>query len=222
MRILKILLVEDDQMLNRSLTKLLKTQNYSVDQAFDGVEAFELLDVFEYDLVILDVMMPKMDGFTFIKKLRKEGNEVPVLILTAKDSLEDRVTGLDLGADDYLVKPFEFEELLARIRAMLRRKKRDILSDTIKVGELAINISKRQVMKGKEVIELTAKEYEVLEYLARNKGHILSRDQIREHAWDLEYEGGSNVIDVLIKNIRKKTKEPELIKTKRGIGYVIY
>lgn len=218
---MKILLVEDEPSLNRSLVKLLKTQNYSVDPAFDGQEALDHLRVFEYDLIILDVMMPKMDGFTFVEKLRHNGNEVPVLMLTAKDSLDDRVKGLDLGADDYLVKPFEFEELLARSRALLRRKKRDILSDSVQLDGITINIAKKQVKKAGKVIDLTAKEYEVLEYLVRNRGHVLTRDQIREHVWDLDYDGESNIIDVLIKNIRKKTGETTLIKTKRGLGYVI-
>ena len=218
---MRILLVEDDRALNRSLVKLLKTQNYSVDPAFDGQEALDHLLGVEYDLIILDVMMPQMDGFTFIKKLRTQGDEGPVLMLTAKDSLADRITGLDLGADDYLVKPFEFEELLARIRAMLRRKKRDVLSDTVQIGDITINIAKKQVKKEATLIELTAKEYEVLEYLCRNRGQVLTRDQIREHVWGFEYEGESNIIDVIVKNIRKKTKDPALIKTKRGLGYVI-
>ena len=186
---MRILLVEDDRALNRSLVKLLKTQNYSVDPAFDGQEALDHLLGVEYDLIILDVMMPQMDGFTFIKKLRTQGDEVPVLMLTAKDSLADRITGLDLGADDYLVKPFEFEELLARIRAMLRRKKRDVLSDTVKIGDITKNIAKKQVKKEATLIELTAKEYEVLEYLCRNRGKVLTRDQIREHVWGFDYEG---------------------------------
>ena len=218
---MRILLVEDDRALNRSLVKLLKTQNYSVDPAFDGQEALDHLLGVEYDLIILDVMMPQMDGFTFIKKLRTQGDEVPVLMLTAKDSLADRITGLDLGADDYLVKPFEFEELLARIRAMLRRKKRDVLSDTVQIGDITINIAKKQVKKEATLIELTAKEYEVLEYLCRNRGQVLTRDQIREHVWGFEYEVESNIIDVIVKKIRKKTKDPALIKTKRGLGYVI-
>lgn len=218
---MKILLVEDDKDLNRSLQKLLKTQNYSVDPAFDGKEALAYSTNFDYDVIILDVMMPKMDGFEFITRLRASGNEVAVLMLTAKDALEDRIKGLDLGADDYLVKPFEFGELLARLRALLRRKERKVLNDTLKLGDITLSIAQKQVTKGKEVIPLTAREYEVLEYLARNRGQVLTREQIREHVWDFAYEGESNIIDVLIKNIRKKTGEAALIKTKRGLGYVI-
>ena len=162
-----------------------------------------------------------MDGFTLIEKLRQKGNTVPVLILTAKDSLADRVKGLDIGADDYLVRPFEFEELLARIRALLRRKKREVLSDTVQLKDVTINIAKKQVKRAGQMIELTAKEYEVLEYLVRNRGQILTREQIREHVWGLDYEGESNIIDVIVKNIRQKFADATLIKTKRGLGYVI-
>lgn len=218
---MKILLVEDEKDLSRSLQKLLKTQNYSVDLAFDGQEALDYIAHFEYDVVILDVMMPRMDGFEFITKLRATGNEVAVLMLTAKDALEDRIKGLDLGADDYLVKPFEFGELLARLRALLRRKERKVLNDTVHFGDITLSIAQKQVKKDGQVIPLTAREYEVLEYLARNRGQVLTREQIREHVWDFDYEGESNIIDVIVKNIRKKTGEPALIKTKRGLGYVI-
>lgn len=218
---MKILLVEDDQALSKSLTKLLKTQNYSIDTAFDGVEALEYAQAFDYDLIILDVMMPRLDGFGFIEKLRATGNDVAVLMLTAKDSLADRVKGLDLGADDYLVKPFEFDELLARIRAILRRKERSVLSDTLVLGDVTLNVSQKKVTKNGEKIDLTAKEYEVLEYLARNRGYIKTQEQIREHVWDFDYDGESNIIAVLVKNIRKKTGTSGLIKTKRGLGYVI-
>lgn len=218
---MKILLVEDEKDLSRSLQKLLKTQNYSVDLSFDGQEALDYIAHFEYDVVILDVMMPRMDGFEFITKLRATGNEVAVLMLTAKDALEDRIKGLDLGADDYLVKPFEFGELLARLRALLRRKERKVLNDTVHFGDITLSIAQKQVKKDGQVIPLTAREYEVLEYLARNRGQVLTREQIREHVWDFDYEGESNIIDVIVKNIRKKTGEPALIKTKRGLGYVI-
>lgn len=218
---MRILLVENELNVDQSLAKLLKEQNYSVDTVFDGQAAFEHLSVFEYDLLILDVILPLMDGFTLIEKLRQKGNTVPVLILTAKDSLADRVKGLDIGADDYLVRPFEFEELLARIRALLRRKKRDVLSDTVQLRDVTINIAKKQVKRAEQMIELTAKEYEVLEYLVRNRGQILTREQIREHVWGLDYEGESNIIDVIVKNIRQKLADATLIKTKRGLGYVI-
>lgn len=221
---MKILVVEDEKDLNKIITKYLKKSNYSVDSAYDGEEALDYINVGEYDVIILDIMMPKMNGYDFIKRIRRDKNNVAVLMLTAKDSLEDKVKGLDLGADDYLVKPFEFDELLARIRAMLRRNYRESATNILVIGDVELDTIKKSVTKNGSIIELTAKEYEVLEYLLRNKNHILSREQIREHVWDFDYEGESNIIDVLIKNIRQKiddNKEESIIQTKRGAGYVI-
>lgn len=221
---MKILVVEDEKDLNKIITKYLKKSNYSVDSAYDGEEALDYINVGEYDVIILDIMMPKMNGYDFIKQIRRDKNNVAVLMLTAKDSLEDKVKGLDLGADDYLVKPFEFDELLARIRAMLRRNYRESATNILVIGDVELDTVKKSVTKNGNIIELTAKEYEVLEYLLRNKNHILSREQIREHVWDFDYEGESNIIDVLIKNIRQKiddNKEESIIQTKRGAGYVI-
>lgn len=221
---MKILVVEDEKDLNKIITKYLKKSNYSVDSAYNGEEALDYINVGEYDVIILDIMMPKMNGYDFIKRIRRDKNNVAVLMLTAKDSLEDKVKGLDLGADDYLVKPFEFDELLARIRAMLRRNYRESATNILVIGDVELDTVKKSVTKNGSIIELTAKEYEVLEYLLRNKNHILSREQIREHVWDFDYEGESNIIDVLIKNIRQKiddNKEESIIQTKRGAGYVI-
>lgn len=221
---MKILVVEDEKDLNKIITKYLKKSNYSVDSAYNGEEALDYINVGEYDVIILDIMMPKMNGYDFIKRIRRDKNNVAVLMLTAKDSLEDKVKGLDLGADDYLVKPFEFDELLARIRAMLRRNYRESTTNILVIGDVELDTVKKSVTKNGSIIELTAKEYEVLEYLLRNKNHILSREQIREHVWDFDYEGESNIIDVLIKNIRQKiddNKEESIIQTKRGAGYVI-
>ncbi|MBX9096962.1 response regulator transcription factor [Streptococcus gordonii] len=222
---MKLLLVEDEVDLNRSLTKLLKKEHFSVDSAFDGEEALEFIEMMDYDLIILDIMMPRMDGFAFLEKIRQAGRQVIVLVLTARDSLEDKIRGLDLGADDYLVKPFEFEELLARLRALLRRQQRELVSQKIDLGNLVLDLNKKIVLKDDQVLDLTAKEYEVLEYLARNRDHVLSREQIRDHVWDFDYEGESNIIDVLIKNIRRKIdqdKTQSIIQTKRGVGYVIW
>ncbi|HFZ6416123.1 TPA: response regulator transcription factor [Streptococcus agalactiae] len=210
---MKILVVEDEFDLNRSIVKLLKKQHYSVDSASNGEEALQFVSVAEYDVIILDVMMPKMDGFTFLKLLRNKGSQVSILMLTARDAVEDRIAGLDFGADDYLVKPFEFGELMARIRAMLRRTNRQVSSDDIQIQDITINLSTKQVWRNNNLIDLTAKEYEVL-----------SRHQIREHVWDYDYDGESNIIDVLIKNLRRKldnNRDGSLIKTKRGLGYVI-
>ena len=221
---MKLLLVEDEADLNRSLTKLLKKEHFSVNNAFDGEEALEFIEMMDYDLIILDIMMPRMDGFALLEKIRKAGHQVIILVLTARDSLEDKIKGLDLGADDYLVKPFEFKELLARLKALLRRQQRDLINQKIDLGHVVLDLTKKAVLKDNQVLDLTAKEYEVLEYLARNRDHILSREQIRDHVWDFDYEGESNIIDVLIKNIRRKIdlgRDNSIIQTKRGAGYVI-
>lgn len=221
---MKILIIEDDLDLNRSIQKLLKTQKYSTDAAYDGEEALDFLAVSDYDVILLDVMMPKMDGFAFLKELRSQGNRVPVLMLTARDALEDRVSGLDMGADDYLVKPFEFEELLARIRVLLRRHSELSLSNILQVADIEINLTTKQVYRQQSPVDLTSKEYQLLEYLASHQGQVISRDQIREHIWSFDYEGESNIIDVLVKNLRRKLdqgREGSIITTKRGLGYVI-
>lgn len=221
---MKLLIVEDDQALNNSMVKLLKAKGYSSDSAFNGQEALDFIAVAQYDLVILDVMMPVMDGLTFLEILRQQDKELPVLMLTAKDTLDDKITGLDAGADDYLVKPFEFEELLARIRAILRRRSPDVATSRIPVGDLELDLASQQVFRGKEAIDLTAKEYQLFAYLAQNQDQVISKDQIREHVWDFDYEGESNIIEVLIKNLRRKLdtdRKNSLIKTKRGAGYVI-
>ena len=220
---MKILLAEDEVDLNNVVTRYLKKNGYSVDSVLDGEEALDYLEYSEYDLVILDIMMPKVDGFEVIKKLRDKGNHTSVLMLTARDSADDKVKGLDLGADDYIVKPFDFNELMARIRAVVRRKYGNS-SNKLVIGDLILDTSEKSVTRAGKQIELTAKEYEVLEYLMQSKNRILSRDQIKEHVWDFDYEGDSNIIDVLIKNIRKKIDiedGKQIIYTKRGLGYVI-
>ena len=220
---MKILVVEDEKDLNNIITKHLKKNNFSVDSVFNGEEALEYLEYGAYDLIVLDIMLPKINGYEVVKKLRENKNETAVLMLTARDSIEDKIKGLDLGADDYLIKPFDFGELLARIRALVRRKYGNT-SNTMEIDDLCIDIAKKTVVRGGKNIELTGKEYEVLEYLIQNKGHVLSRDKIRDSVWDYGYEGESNIIDVLIKNIRKKIdigNSKQLIHTKRGLGYVL-
>ncbi|MFR8441303.1 MAG: response regulator transcription factor [Campylobacter sp.] len=217
---MKILVVEDEIDLNNVIVKHLKKDGYSVDSAFNGEDAMDFTAVARYDLIVLDIMMPVMDGLTFLQKSRAAKLTTPVLILTAKDEVDDVVKGLDAGADDYLVKPFDFKELLARARTLIRRNSGSAANE-IYAGELKIDLSKKSVELGGQSIELTSKEYEILEFLMLNKGRILTRDQIKEHVWDFDYTGGSNVIDVLIKNIRKKLGECEIIQTKRGLGYVI-
>lgn len=220
---MKILVVEDERDLNRIITKHLKKNNYSVDSCFDGQEALDFISYSEYDFIITDIMMPNVDGYEFIDKLRANKNNTPVIMLTAKDTLEDKIVGLDSGADDYIVKPFEFDELLARIRVLMRRNY-GLATNIIQIEEVTLDLAKKQVAKSGEIIDLTGKEYEVLEYLMKNKGSILSRDQILNHVWDYEYEGASNIVDVIIKNIRKKLDRGEgntIIYTKRGLGYFV-
>ena len=220
---MKILVVEDEKDLNRVITKHLKKNNYSVDSCFDGEEALDYISYGEYDLIITDIMMPKIDGYGLIKQLRNDKNSTPVIMLTAKDGLDDKILGLDSGADDYIVKPFEFDELLARIRVLIRRNY-GFATNIIQVDDVVLDISKKLVTRSGKSISLTGKEYEVLEYLFKNKTGIISREQILNHVWDYDYEGASNIIDVIVKNIRKKldvgSKKP-IIHTKRGLGYFV-
>ena len=176
-----------------------------------------------YDGLVLDIMMPKLDGVQVVKRLRREGNSVPVLLLTARDSIEDRVAGLDAGADDYLIKPFAFEELLARLRVLLRKPQGD-KTNVLRVGELELNLSTRQAARGGQEISLSSKEFSLLRYMMQNAGIVLSRDKLEQHVWDYDFSGGSNVIDVYIRYLRKKIdegRETKYIHTVRGHGYVL-
>lgn len=220
---MRILIAEDERDLNTIITKKLSADGYSVDSCFDGNEAIEYLDAAEYDAVILDIMMPHTDGFGVLSHLRKQGKATPVLFLTARDSIADKVKGLDSGANDYLVKPFSFEELSARIRAMTR-KTFGMTDNILQVADLIMDTGSRTVRRGEQEIELSAKEYKLLEYLMRNRGIVLSREKIENHIWNFEYEGGTNVVDVYISYLRKKidgSSENKLIHTVRGSGYVI-
>ena len=220
---MRILVAEDERDLNSLLKKRLKEADYSVDSCFDGEEVFDYLMGAEYDALILDIMMPKMDGITVLRQLRAQHNAVPVLLLTAKDSIEDRVTGLDAGADDYLVKPFAFEELLARLRVLLR-KPMTVKATILKTGDLSLHLDTRQVFRGEKEIQLSSKEFSLLRYMMQNAGIVLSRDKLEQHVWDYDFSGGSNVIDVYIRYLRKKIDEgheQKLIHTVRGHGYVL-
>mgnify|MGYP003296495104 FL=1 len=220
---MRILIAEDEKSLNRIIAKQLKASGYSVDCAFNGEEAYDLISMTDYDAAVFDVMMPKIDGFSLLRRIRNEGNNLPVLFLTARDSIEDRVEGLDIGADDYLVKPFAFEELLARIRVLIRKNSVSN-SNIITVADLTVDISSRKVKRGDSDISLSAKEYELLQYLAVNNGIVLSREKIEDHIWNYDYEGGTNVVDVYIRYLRKKIDEgyeKKLIHTVRGMGYVL-
>ena len=220
---MRILLAEDERDMNMLITKILKKEGYSVDSCFDGEEASEYLRGADYDAAILDIMMPKKDGYKVVEELRNRGSEIPVIFLTAKDGIQDRVKGLDIGADDYLIKPFDFDELLARIRAKTRRRGAHT-SSIIKIGDLEIDTAARSVKRGNRNIELSAREFSILEYLAANKGRVLSREQIESHVWNYEYEGGTNVVDVYISYLRKKIDaagETKLIHTVWGTGWTL-
>lgn len=219
---MKILLAEDEEMLNKVITKRLKIENMVVDSCFNGEDALTYLSTSSYDLIIMDIMMPLLDGLSVVKQMREDGNHTPVLFLTAKDSLQDKVAGLNIGGDDYLVKPFEFEELIARIYAIVRRSNNHAQNELI-LGPLAINpVSRTVTLEGKE-LTLTTKEFDLLYYLASNKDIVLSRQQILDHVWEYDYESYSNLIDVYIKDLRKKIDTPlnqKFIHTVRGVGYV--
>ena len=220
---MRILVAEDEKDLNRLIEKKLAKSGYGVDTAFDGEEALDYVDFAEYDAIILDVMMPKKDGFTVIKEMRSRGISTPVIFLTARDSIEDRVAGLDLGANDYLVKPFSFDELMARVRAMTRMKY-GASENVLSVDGLSLNCSTHEVTRDGKGITLSAKEYAMLEFMMRNAGIVLSREKLENHVWNYDYEGGTNLVDVYVSYLRKKVDggfEKKLIKTVRGFGYVI-
>ena len=220
---MRILIAEDERDLNGILASRLKSEHYSVDSCYVGEEACAYLDSAEYDAVILDIMMPKLDGRSVLKRMRNGNDGTPVLLLTAKDSIEDRVMGLDAGANDYLVKPFAFEELLARIRVLLR-KPAETPKTCYKVADLEVHMDTQQVTRGGEEIRLSGKEFALLRYMVQNEGIVLSRDRLEQHLWNFDYVGGSNVIDVYIRYLRKKIdegREPKLIHTVRGAGYVL-
>lgn len=218
---MKILLVEDDKHIVGFLKRGLEEEGYVVAVAYDGKEGLELARNGEFDLIILDILLPKIDGFTVCQRLRAAGSTTPILMLTAKDDVEDRVRGLDLGADDYLVKPFAFEELLARIRALIRRSK-NAEGTILRVGDLTINLLTREVKRGERTIELTAREFELLQFLAHHPGRVFTRTQLLEHVWGYDFEYSSNIVDVYIRYLREKIDKPfdrKLIHTVRGVGY---
>ena len=220
---MRILVVEDERDLNLLLQKVLKRAGYTVDGCYDGEEAQLHLLCAEYDAILLDVMMPKKDGYTLIRELREQGVDTPVLFLTARDSVGDRVRGLDLGADDYLIKPFDFDELLARIRAMTR-KHAGVRTNLFSAGDLVLDAQSRKVTRGGQEISLLPKEFSILEYLLRNKEKVLSREQIENRIWNYEFSGSSNNVDGYMSRLRKKIdegREPRLIHTVKGVGWVI-
>ena len=219
---MKVLIVEDEEMLNNIIAKRLKVESMIVDQCYNGEDGLDYITTSSYDVIIIDIMMPKLDGLAVVRQMRGEGNKTPVLFLTAKDSLQDKVDGLNLGADDYLVKPFEFDELIARVYALARRSRNQAVEDIL-AGPLRINQKSRSVWLHEVPVTLTAKEFDLLFYLASNPNIVLSRQQILDHVWEYDYESYSNLIDVYIKDLRKKIDVDEsfkMIQTVRGVGYV--
>ena len=220
---MRILVVEDERDLNRILTKTLSAEGYSVDACYDGVEALDYLSGAEYDVVVLDVMMPRMDGLELLGRMRAAGDETPVIFLTAKDAVPDRVRGLDAGAEDYLVKPFSFDELAARIR-VVTRKHSGSATNVFTLADLTVDTAAHAVRRGGKLINLSTKEFALLEYLIRNKGVVLSREQIENNLWNYDYSGGSNVVDVYISYLRRKIDsgfDRKLIHTVWGVGWVL-
>ena len=220
---MRILVAEDEKDLNELIRKKLTFEGYSVDTCFDGAEALENLKETDYDGAILDINMPKMDGLTALREAREAGINTPVIFLTARDAIEDRVDGLDSGASDYMIKPFSFSELLARLR-VLTRKTFKTESNVLSAADLTLDTESQEVARGGKRIDLSAREYALLKYLMLNKNAVISREQIENHVWNNEYEGGTNVVDVYIRYLRKKIDDDadvKLIRTVRGRGYVI-
>lgn len=220
---MRVLVIEDSSRLRRSLCNGLRHEGFAVDTTGDGREGLDFAQVYDYDAIVLDLMLPSVDGLTILKLLRRQGNSTHILILSAKDQLEDRLCGLDLGADDYLVKPFAFEELCARLRALMRRFYK-VKDPCIRLGDLRIDTAQRLAQMGERQLSLTRNEYAVLEYLALSQGRLLSRDLMRDHLYTHEADVSSNVIDVVICTLRRKLKAAgcsDVIRTVRGQGYLI-
>jgi two-component system copper resistance phosphate regulon response regulator CusR len=220
---MRILLAEDDRQLRESISRGLREASYAVDDAPDGGKAIFLAAVNEYDAIILDVVLPVRDGLEVCREIRKKGSHVPILMLTARDSVDDKITGLDAGADDYLTKPFDFGELLARIRALVRRRG-DVLPAELSVADLVVDTRRHSARRGRREITLTSKEFALLEHLVRNAGRIVTRTEINAHVWDDNHDPFSNLIDVYVSRLRRKVDGGEriaLISTRRGVGYML-
>ena len=220
---MRILVVEDEKSLNEVIVKRLEDEHYGVDWCYNGKDALDNILLTEYDAIILDIMLPELNGYEVLKTIRSKNIDTPVLFLTAKDSIEDRVKGLDSGANDYLTKPFAFEELLARIRVMLR-KDSNSSGNVFTVANLTVDTNSHSVFRDDIPIKLSKREFTILEYMIRNRGKILSKDKIEQHIWNYDYEGGSNVIEVYIRYLRKKIDadfSPKLIHNIDGVGYIL-
>lgn len=217
-----ILVVEDERRLANLIRRALEEESHVVDVSYDGIEALDMAQATEYDLIILDLMLPGMDGVEICRRLRQEGSDVRILMLTARDAVEDRVQGLESGADDYLIKPFSFSELLARVKALARRQVQPQAEQELRSGDLVLDLARHEARRGDRTIELTAKEFQLLEFLMRNAGHVLTRTQILDHVWGYNFDSFSNVVDIYVHYLRNKIDRgfPEpLIRTVRGVGY---
>ena len=220
---MRILVVEDEKHLNRIISEAVEDEGYSVDSCYNGLEALEYLECADYDVIILDIMMPKMNGLELVRRLRSEGNSTPVLFLTARDAVADRVEGLESGGDYYLTKPFDFQELMAVVRVMTRKYTGN-RSNVYTIADLSLDSNTKTVTRAGKNIELTAKEFSLLEYMLRNKGVVLSREMIENNLWNYDYEGGTNVVDVYVGYLRKKMDtgfSQKLIHTVWGTGWVL-
>ena len=223
---MRLLVVEDQKDLNEIISRKLAKEGYAVDSCFDDKEALLYIEGAEYDGIVMDILLPEMSGIDVLKKMRSHGDDTPVLLLTALGEIEDRVAGLDAGADDYLVKPFDFDELLARIRTMIRRRGSQF-SSIIKYKDLTVNTASHEVKRGDKIVELTAREYNILEYMLHNIGRAVTRDNLSSHVWNYDYDGGSNVIDVYVHRLRKKLDaaanedSEKIVETIKGVGYII-
>lgn len=220
---MRILIVEDEIKVANFIKKGLEEEHHAVDTAYEGETGLYMAEVNDYDLIVLDLMIPKIEGLEVLRRIRANQNTVPILVLTAKNTVEDIVRGLDAGCDDYLTKPFEFKEFLARIRALLRREKTD-KDPLLKIADLTLSLVTHKVMRGGKEIELTSKEYALLEYFMRNPDRVLTRTMISEHVWDYHFDSMTNVVDVYVNYLRKKIDrgfEPRLIHTIRGVGYIM-
>jgi two-component system, OmpR family, response regulator len=217
---MRLLLVEDDPKLSRAISRGLRAEGYAVDSAADGDEALLRAGVSDYDAVILDLMLPARDGFEVCRGIRERGSWVPILMLTARGGIDDRIRGLDAGADDYLPKPFDFGELLARVRALVRRKPSE-RPVRLEVGDLVVDPAAHAVLVGGRPVELTAREFALLEFLARHRAQVVTRTTLLDHVWDANYEGSTNIVDVYVGHLRRKLERPGLIRTVRGAGFVL-
>lgn len=221
---MRLLYVEDEIDILETTSKRLEREGHSVDACENGLDAMDFIEATEYDVIILDIMLPGIDGLEILSRMRAARNTTPVLLLTARDRISDRVAGLDAGADDYLVKPFAYEELIARVRALSRRLPTDEITNELTVGDLTLDIATKTVMRDDQLIKLSAREYSLLEFMMRNPGIVLSRERIEQAIYNYDFEGGSNVVDVYIRYLRKKIDAnfpTKLIHTIRGSGYVL-